>query len=151
MLQPLLGAAVDRAKGFVLPKLLGMLGGKLPVAVMMRLAGGFYVLKAFLLLRATSVIHISLTVLLQFCSYGFLFPSLYYFSKDRIPEHDMAKGQTLAMSMYTLGLALGSYAGGQLLNVYGLKALLIGAMLFASTGALIVNLSIRVRHSLTNQ
>ena len=115
---------------------------KIGIEKLMRLSGLFYLLKAFCLYRATTVTQVYLTVLLQFCSYGFLFPSLYYFAKKRIFSQDMAKGQTLAMSLYTLGLALGSYAGGYLIQTTGVRGMLIGAMLFAGIGTLLVNLAI---------
>ena len=112
---------------------------KVGVENLMRLAGLFYILKAFFLYRAATVTHVYLTVLLQFCSYGFLFPSLYYFAKKSVSSQDMAKGQTMAMSLYTLGLALGSYVGGYLIQAAGVRNMLLGAMLFAGEGMLIVN------------
>lgn len=112
---------------------------KVGVENLMRLAGLFYALKVFFLYRAATVTHVYLTVLLQFCSYGFLFPSLYYFAKKSVSSQDMAKGQTMAMSLYTLGLALGSFVGGYLIQAAGVRNMLLGAMLFAGEGMLIVN------------
>ena len=109
----------------------------------MRLAGLFHLLKVLCLYRAAAVPQVYLTMLFQFCSYGFLFPSLYYFAKECIPSQDMAKGQMIAMSLYTLGLALGSYAGGFLIQRSGVRVMLAGAMLFAGAGTLLVNLFVK--------
>lgn len=115
---------------------------KAGVEKLMRLAGLFYMLKAFFLSKASSVSQVYLIVLLQFCTYGFLFPSLYHFTKKAIPFEDNGKGQTLAMSIYTLGLALGSYAGGSLIQVTDVRTMLLFASAFAFLGSLLINLFI---------
>ena len=116
---------------------------KTGVFILMRLSGIFYALKAFLLMQASTVTGVYLIVLLQSCTYGFMYPAIYYFAKDRIGDSDMAKGQALAMSLYTLGLAFGSYAGGKLIEVLGLNPMLFGAMLCAGVGAVLINLMIK--------
>ena len=116
---------------------------KTGVFILMRLSGIFYALKAFLLMQASTVTGVYLIVLLQSCTYGFMYPAIYYFAKDRIGDSDMAKGQALAMSLYTLGLAFGSYAGGKLIEVLVLNPMLFGAMLCAGVGAVLINLMIK--------
>ena len=112
------------------------------VIALLRLTGIFYVLKASLLIAAPSIGSIYLIELLQTCTYGFLYPCLYYFVGSRIAVADTAKGQTTASSLYTLGTALGNSLGGTVLDAFGLNAMLILAAVIAAAGALLINVTI---------
>ena len=68
--------------------------------------------------------------------------SLYYFAKERIPASDMAKGQSVAMSLYTLGLAAGSWIGGEGVDLFGIHGMYFLAVLAAVIGTLIINIFI---------
>lgn len=116
---------------------------KVGVSVLMRLSGVLYALKALLLVLAPTIQTVYLIELLQFCTYGFIYPSLYYFTKERIDDADMAKGQAVAMSLHTLGLALGSFAGGRLIDSFGVDRMLLTATGFAAVGAAVINLTIK--------
>lgn len=111
-------------------------------SILMRLSGLFYGCKAFLLIGASTVFSVYLIELLQFCTYGFSYPLLYYFAKERIMDADMVKGQAVAVSFYILGAAFGSYAGGMLIDVFGVNQMLLAALLSAVAGAIIINMTI---------
>jgi len=112
------------------------------VISLMRLAGIFYIAKATLLILAPSIGSVYLIVLLQTCTYGFLYPSLYYFVGQRVAPADTAKGQTMASSLYTLGTALGNSLGGTVIDYFSLNAMLALAAFFALCGMLLVNITI---------
>ena len=112
------------------------------VIVLLRFAGLFYVAKAVLLMLAPSIGSVYLIELLQTCTYGFLYPPLYYFVGQRIAPADTAKGQTMASSLYTLGTALGNSLGGTVIDAVSLNAMFILAACIAACGALLINATI---------
>lgn len=115
---------------------------KTGVVRLMRLAGVFYMAKAILLMLAPSIGSVYLIMLLQTCTYGFLYPPLYYFVGQRIAPSDTAKGQTMASSLYTLGTALGNSLGGTVIDAISLNAMFILAAGIAALGMLLINLTI---------
>jgi len=115
---------------------------RIQITALIRLSGLFFVLKAVLLIFASSVASVYLIELLQTCTYGFLYPSLYYFVSKRIPAADTAKGQTVASALYTLGTALGNSLGGVVIDQLGLNAMLALASSIAAAGTLLINTTI---------
>lgn len=115
---------------------------KIDYKILMRLSGVGYMFKSFLMIQATTVAGVYLTELLQICTYGFIYPCLYYYVKDRVLDADMAKGQAAAMAFYILGTAFGSYVGGILISAFGLEQMLVAALLFAGAGAVVINLTV---------
>ena len=59
-------------------------------------------------------------------------------ARRRISEADLVKGQAVAISMYTLGGACGSFVGGRMLDAYGVVAMLWLALGAAFLGTLII-------------
>ena len=112
---------------------------KTGVIILLRLCGVFYIVKAALLVAAPSIVSVYLIELLQTCTYAFLYPSLYYLVVQRISSEDMAKGQTLASSIFTLGMALGNSLGGVAIERLGLSVMLIIAACIAIAGTLLIN------------
>jgi len=115
---------------------------RIGVRILLRITGLFYIAKAVLLIFAPSIPSIYLIELLQTCTYGFLYPSLYYLVLQRIRPADMAKGQTLASAAFTLGMALGNSLGGIAIERFGLNAMLAIAAAIACAGTLLINLTI---------
>jgi PPP family 3-phenylpropionic acid transporter len=115
---------------------------KTSVRKLMRMSPFFYMAKALLLMGASQIIHVYAIELLQTVTYGFLYPSLYYFARESIAETDMVKGQAIIMAMYTLGLAFGSWAGGWAIDHLGLRNMFFLAFVLVSAGALLINLFI---------
>ena len=115
---------------------------KTGVVILLRLSGLFYICKAVLLILAPTIGSVYLIELLQTCTYGFLYPCLYYLVGERIHSADTAKGQTIASSLYTLGTAFGNSAGGTVLDLFGLNAMLSLAAILAFSGMLLINITI---------
>lgn len=111
-------------------------------SILMRLSGVFYSCKTFFMLQAQTVLSVYLIGLLQFCTYGFMYPLLYYFTRERIMEADMVKGQAVAMALYTMGLALGNYVGGRLIDSFGVNGMLFAALLSVAVGTVVINITI---------
>lgn len=116
---------------------------KIDIYTFLKLAGLFFMLKTGLIMLATEVWHIYLIQLLQTFTYGFIYQPLYYMARRLISEADLVKGQAVAISMYTLGGACGSFAGGRMLDTYGVDAMLWLALSATFIGMLIIVVTLR--------
>ncbi len=109
---------------------------------LLRLAGFSFLLKALLLLVAPSVPFLYATQLLQMTSYAFLSPVQVYYANEKVAQEDMVKGQAFITASYTLGCAMGNLTGGQLLEWYGVSAILIAGVFIAAAGTLVLLLTV---------
>ena len=115
---------------------------RIPNALLLKIAGFSFLLKAVLLFFAPSVGAIYLIQLLQASSYGFLSPTQLYYASDRVSPADMVKGQAFITASYTLGCALGNFLGGQLLEFFDVPALLLAGIGVAALGTVILCLTV---------
>lgn len=115
---------------------------RLSTARLLVLSGFSFLLKAVLLLIAPSVTSVYLIQLLQATSYGFLSPTQLYYANERVAKANMVKGQAFITASYTLGCALGNFTGGQLIDRWGVTALLRGGVLAAALGTAILCLTV---------
>lgn len=116
---------------------------KIDIYFFMKLGGVCFIIKTILLIMATQVWHIYLIQLMQTVTYASLYQPLYYMARRRISEADLVKGQAVAISMYTLGGACGSFAGGKMLDTYGVVAMLWLALGAAFVGTVIIALTLK--------
>ena len=104
---------------------------------LLRLAGFSFLLKSLLFLVAPTVPFLYATQLLQMTSYAFLSPVQVYYANEKVAQEDMVKGQAFITASYTLGCAMGNLTGGQLLERYGVSAILIAGVFIAAAGTLV--------------
>lgn len=123
---------------------------KFNILTPLKIAGLFFMLKTILLIFSTEIWHIYLIQLLQTFTYGFLYQPLYYFTKQRISEKDLVKGQAVTVSLYTIGTATGTFVGGRAIDLLGLKWMLWFAFGAAFVGTVIINVSLKM-YSLQNK
>ena len=116
---------------------------KIDIYFFMKMAGVCFMLKTILLIVSTQVWHVYLIQLMQTVTYAALYQPLYYMARRRISEADLVKGQSVAVSMYTLGGACGNFAGGRMLDAYGVEAMLWLAFAAAFTGTVIIMVTLR--------
>ena len=109
---------------------------------LLRLAGFSFLLKSLLFLAAPSIPFLYATQLLQMTSYGFLSPVQVYYANEKVAQEDMVKGQAFITASYTLGCAMGNLAGGQLLEYFGVSAILVAGVLIAAAGTLVILLTV---------
>jgi len=109
---------------------------------LLRLAGFSFLLKAVLLFVSPSIEFIYLTQMLQMTSYAFLSPVQVYYANEKVSSADMVKGQAFITASYTLGCALGNFTGGQLLDRFGVSAILVAGILIAAMGTLVILLTV---------
>ena len=105
---------------------------------LLKLAGLSFLLKAVLFLIAPSVPSIYLIQLLQATSYSFLSPTQLYYANAKVQQADMVKGQAFITASFTLGCAIGNFTGGQLLEHFGVVALLIAGIVMAAAGTFVL-------------
>lgn len=116
---------------------------KINIILLMRLSGVFYVLKAVLMFFATNVWQVYAIVCLQTFTYGFIYPSLFYFTKMKIAKADMVKGQAVVVAAFTMGTALGSFVGGKAIDAFNFQAMILVAGVLAGLGTIVVNCNIK--------
>ena len=54
----------------------------------------------------------------------------------------MVKGQAFITAAYTLGCAMGNFTGGQLLEFFGVSAILLAGIAIAAMGTLVILLTV---------
>lgn len=116
---------------------------KIDIYFFMKMAGVCFMLKTILLIVSTQVWHVYLIQLMQTVTYAALYQPLYYMARRRISEADLVKGQSVAVSMYTLGGACGNFAGGKMLDAHGVVAMLWLAFAAAFVGTVIIILTLK--------
>ena len=109
---------------------------------LLRYAAFSFLLKAVLFLVAPSIEFIYLIQLLQTTSYAFLSPVQVYYANEKVCPADMVKGQAFITASYTLGCAMGNFTGGQLLERFGVSAILIAGIIIAALGTAVILLTV---------
>lgn len=120
------------------------LKNKINILTLLKVAGLFFMLKTILLIFSTEIWHVYCVQMLQTFTYGFLYQPLYYFTKQRISEKDLVKGQAVTVSLYTIGTALGTFVGGRAIDLLGLDWMLWLAFGAAFLGTVIINISLKL-------
>lgn len=112
---------------------------------LIRIAAFSFLLKSVLFLVAPSIPFLYAVQLLQMTSYSFLSPVQVYYANAKVAPSDMVKGQAFITASYTLGCAMGNLVGGQLMQRYGVAAILLAGVIIAALGTLILLLTIHRR------
>ena len=112
---------------------------------LLKIAGLSFLVKAVLFLVAPSVNAIYLIQLLQATSYTFLSPTQMYYARGRISMADMVKGQAFITASYTLGCAIGNFAGGQILQHFSVPVMLLAGVVMAALGTAVLFLTVERR------
>lgn len=107
---------------------------KLGTRKILILSAAVYVFKMLLYLLAGSITAVTLASLLQILTYGLYCPVLVYYANDCIGKEDMVKGQSTAYASYSLGGAVGSLVGGRIIASFGVRTMLVSAVIMGATG-----------------
>jgi len=110
--------------------------------LLLKLAGVSFFLKSILFFFAPSVTSIYLIQILQATSYAFLSPTQLYYANRKVAQVDMVKGQAFITASYTLGCAIGNFAGGQLLEFFNVTTLLAAGIVMAAAGTVVLFLTV---------
>ena len=104
---------------------------------LLKLAGVSFIIKSVAFLLAKNVMTIYAIQLLQATSYSFLSPTQLYYADAKVSPADMVKGQAFITASYTLGCAIGNFTGGQLLDAFDIRILLVAGIAMAVAGTLV--------------
>ena len=104
---------------------------------LLKLAGVSFIIKSIAFLLAKNVMTIYAIQLLQATSYSFLSPTQLYYADAKVSPADMVKGQAFITASYTLGCAIGNFTGGQLLDAFDIRILLVAGIAMAVAGTLV--------------
>lgn len=115
---------------------------KIPDPWLLKLAGVSFLLKSVLFLMARNVTMIYGIQLLQATSYSFLSPTQLYYADAKVHPADMVKGQAFITAAYTLGCAMGNFAGGQFLDAFDIRVLLWAGVAMATAGTVVFFLTV---------
>ncbi len=107
-------------------------------------SGAGYVLRGLGALLTGSVAAYGCAQIFQMFSWAMISVASVNFVRESIAEEDATGGQAFLTLSYTTAMAAGSLGGGLLLQLAGIRAMLLLAVLFAVMGAVILRRGIRV-------
>ena len=111
-------------------------------ASLLKLAGLFFTIKAFITLISSSVGMIYFAQSFQMLSYAIFIPGSIYYVNKVIDKSDMVKGQAFTTAATTLGGVGGSLIGGLILSVSSVTQMLVIGVIISLVGTLILLLSV---------
>jgi len=107
------------------------------------IGGIFYLIKAVLLLIADSLIMIYIAQLLQCVNYVFVCTVIVYYAKECTSSSDLVKSQSLLTALFSLGFALGNLAGGVLIDIIGIKMMILCGLIIVLIGLAVSFLTVK--------
>lgn len=115
---------------------------KYHTASLLKLAGLFFTIKAFITLISSSVGMIYFAQSFQMLSYAIFIPGSIYYVNKVIDKSDMVKGQAFTTAATTLGGVGGSLIGGLILSASSVTQMLVIGVIISLAGTLIILLSV---------
>ncbi|OJV66830.1 MAG: hypothetical protein BGO41_05280 [Clostridiales bacterium 38-18] len=131
------GRAMTVAALSELPTMLGfgLLLKRFKSGTLFMVSGVFFVMKSILFLTATSVQMIYMAQLMQIVSFALYVPASVSYIHDRMQSRDKVKGQSYLIASTTFGGVIASIGGGVIIELFSVKAMLMGGLILALTGA----------------
>jgi PPP family 3-phenylpropionic acid transporter len=115
----------------------------------MKIAGGFFIVKTFVTLAAPSVFWIDVAQCIQFFAYAMFVPASVFYVNQVIGDADKVKGQSyMGMAMILSGL-IGNFAGGLMLDTSGGVRFMLTVGAAVSTAGLLLLILIDRSHPLS--
>lgn len=105
---------------------------------LMQVSALFFTVKSFLFVVAGSVGMIHAAQLVQILAFALFTPASVYYVNQNIQEKDHVKGQALSTTANTVGAVIGSLAGGQVLEAFGARPMLLLGAILSAAGTVIV-------------
>ena len=144
------GSSVDKGVGLAvaaiseLPTMAGfaLLTRKFSIRSLLRFSAIFMTLKAIWFMLASSVVSLYLAHVMQIFSYAIYIPASLYYVNHLMAERDRVKGVALINVPMTLGSVFGTLLGGWLLELVGLRALLVSSTVVSAVGCVIIFFSL---------
>lgn len=106
--------------------------------ILFRISGIFFLLKTLCTLLAPNIPAYYGIQILQMLGFALITVSSVYYVNSIMEEQDVIKGQAFMTMSYTLGTVLGAIAGGSLIDLAGVRNMLVFATASAGAGMLIM-------------
>lgn len=105
---------------------------------LLRVSGIFFAIKTFLSFIAPNMFAFYLIQGTQMFGWGIMSIGIVYYVNNIVGEHDKARGQAFAGMSYTLSSVLGTFLGGNIIDLLGVNMMLIIGSILAAVGTIIV-------------
>lgn len=105
---------------------------------LLRVSGIFFTLKIFLSFVVPNIFTFYLIQSTQMFGWGIMSIGIIYYVNSIVGEHDKARGQAFAGMSYTLSSVLGTFIGGNIIDLMGVNMMLIIGSILAAVGTLVV-------------
>ena len=105
-----------------------------PSRILLLVSCGVFSLKALLFCVAGNVTAVYLIQGLSIGAFGLLAASKVYYAHDTFDEKDIVTGQALVSMTEAVGMVMGSFFGGLIINASGINGVLWGGFAICATG-----------------
>lgn len=105
---------------------------------LIRVSGIFFVLKIFLSFLVPNIFTFYIIQATQMFGWGIMSMGIVYYVNNMVGEHDKAKGQAFAGMAYTLASVIGSFLGGNIIDLLGVNMMLLIGSGLAAFGTVVV-------------
>ena len=105
---------------------------------LIRVSGIFFVLKIFLSYLVPNIFTFYIIQATQMFGWGIMSMGIVYYVNNMVGEHDKAKGQAFAGMAYTLASVIGSFLGGNIIDLLGVNMMLLIGSGLAAFGTVVV-------------
>lgn len=121
----------------------GRLSRRGTTAGWMRVAAAGFFLKAVSFLLAGRLWMLYAAQVFQIFSFGIYAPASVRYAAEQVAPEDMVKGQAMVAAFFTCGGSLGNFLGGQVIDRWGVMAMLWTGAASAALGMLILFFTVR--------
>lgn len=135
-----MGTAIFLAAILELP-VMGMfafLVKKVRIQILISISAIFFVVKAILAYFATNMAMLYVDQVLQMFGYAVFIPASVYYVNAIMQQKTRLKGQAYITSAMTAGAVVGNVTGGILIDLYGVKEMLLISVIFAMIGCICI-------------
>jgi len=139
-----LGIALGIAAVMEIPTLFfyGKLSKKISSKTLLLISCIVFTIKALLFCVAGSVIVVYLIQGLSIGSFGLMAAAKVYYAHDTFEEKDVVTGQAFVAMTEALGMVMGSFFGGLIINASGINGVLWGGFAICATGTAFAAISL---------
>lgn len=131
--------------------LFGVIYKKITAEKLMVFAAFGYVIKAVCYFLAGSVTALYFVGITQIISFAIFASASVYYTGEVIHEEDRTTGQSLMTSIIAIGMVLGNFLGGLVLDLLGVRKMLLMNVLIGLIGLVIVLLSQIIKKNISKE
>lgn len=115
---------------------------------LLRVSCLFFVLKIFLSFFVTSMAGFLLIQGTQMFGWGLMSMGIVYYVNNLVGDYDKAQGQAYAGMAYTIACVLATFIGGNIIDLFGVNAMLISGTVLAAFGGIILYFAVEKKEML---